>query len=491
MQPRTLDRDTAALLDAYNEVAYISDPNGACHPNRLAAIGRLLGLDTAPIANCRVLELACGEGINLVPVAATLPQATFVGIDIAEAPLARARRMAEAIGLTNLQLLNRDLADLPADLGPFDYIVAHGVYSWVPDAVRAGLLPSIARLLAPDGVAFVSYNTLPGCHLRRAVWDLLRHHTRDIADRRSRMAAARALCSLVAAPVPGQTLEQEAFRSEVRRAGEASDAELEHDNLAPINHAVHFRDFLADASAARLTFLAEAELGSMLGAGLAAEVRQALGRMDRLEREQYLDFLSFRRYRESLVCHTGALSRFVVQPDRALPMHAVATAQLRLAAPAPRAAGDPDARALKELLLARFPGSVPVAEWAEQRGRERAGATPGTPRPAAQLVVEAYVTGDIDLRVEPVAVAATPGERPEAFAAARWLAGEHAVVPSLYHEVVRLEAPVARQLVALLDGTRTRGQLLTQLGDAAPATDAPARLEHLLGQLAASALLVR
>jgi hypothetical protein len=58
MQPRTPDRDTAALLDACNEFAYISDPNGACHPNRLAAIGRLLGLDTAPIANCRVPELA-------------------------------------------------------------------------------------------------------------------------------------------------------------------------------------------------------------------------------------------------------------------------------------------------------------------------------------------------------------------------------------------------------------------------------------------------
>lgn len=478
-------RETADLVDAYNDVAYVSDPNPACHPNRLAVIGRLLGLDTAPTATCRVLEIACGEGVNLLPAATSLPQAHFVGIDIAAAPLARAQRMADDLRLGNVRLLQCDLADLPADLGQFDYVIAHGVHSWLPDEVRARLLPAIAAHLAPAGVAFASYNTLPGCHLRRAVWDLLHHHTRGIGERRERMAAARALAPLFAGAVAGLTPEQQAFHTEVRRAIEASEAELEHDNLAPVIHPVHFHEFVAEAARAGLAFLAEAEPASMLGTALAPDARRALGAMDRLAREQYLDFVGFRRYRESLLCHAGALSRFVIQPDRALPLHAVATAALRLSTP--RRVDGGDGQALRDRLRAAFPRSVPVAELVAAPRRDAA----GSQRPVEQLVVEAFVAGEADLRIAPAAAVATPGERPEAFAAARWLAREHAAVPSVYHEVVRLGAPLVRRLVTALDGTRTRDEIVALLDDPGLSADPAPRLEGLLRQLGASALLVR
>lgn len=480
-------RETADLVAAYNDVAYVSDPVPQCHPNRLATIGRLLGLETAPLATCRVLELACGEGINLLPPAATLPQASFVGIDIAPAPLARAQQMTDDLGLANVRLLQCDLAALPADLGPFDYVIARGVHSWLPDEVRAHLLPAIARHLAPGGVALASYNTLPGCHLRRAVWDLLRYHTRAIDGRRERLAAARALGALFTAPAAGLVPEQAAFRAEVRRTIGASEAEIEHDNLAPVNHPVYFHEFAAEAARAGLAFLAEADLASMLSTRLPPDVRRALGAMDRLAREQYLDFLGFRRYRESLLCHAGALSSFVVRPERALPLHAVATAQLRLAAPSAEAPVEGEGGALRERLRGAFPQSIPVAELVLAPQRAPAAGD----RPLVQAVVEAYVARDLDLRVEPVAAVAVPGERPEAFAAARWLAREHAVVPSVYQEVVRLGAPLVRRLVAGLDGTRTRGELIAFLDDPALAVDPGPRLETLLRQLGASALLVR
>jgi SAM-dependent methyltransferase len=485
MQPRTPDRDTAALLDAYNEVAYVSDPVPQCHPNRLATVGRLLGLETAPLATCRVLELACGEGINLLPPAASLPRAVFVGVDIAPAPLARAQQMADDLGLANVRLLQCDLAALPSDLGQFDYVIARGVHSWLPDEVRARLLPAIACHLAPGGVAFASYNTLPGCHLRRAVWDLLRQHTHAIGERRERLAAVRALGALFTTPPDGMPPAQAAFRAEVRHAIEASEAELEHDNLAPVNHPVYFHEFAAEAAQAGLAFLAEADLASMLGWGLPPDVRRALGAMDRLAREQYLDFLGFRRYRESLLCHAQALSRFVVRPERALSLHAVATAQLRLAPRGTEIPAGGEGGALRERLRATFPQSVAVEELVQAQPRAAG------ERPTVQAVVEAYVARDLELLIEPVAVVAVPGERPEAFAAARWLAREHAVVPSVYQDVVRLGAPLVRRLVAGLDGTRTRDELIAFLDDPALAVDPGPRLEHLLGQLAASALLVR
>ena len=161
MQESAQDED--ALLRAYNDVAYTSHPDFATHPDHLATVATLLGLDVAPVATCRVLELACGDGTNLLPVAAALPNATFVGIDFAARPVARAQRMASDLGLANVRLLQRDLRELPADLGTFDYVIAHGLYSWVPADVRAHVLPLIARHLAPQGVAFVSCNPAACC----------------------------------------------------------------------------------------------------------------------------------------------------------------------------------------------------------------------------------------------------------------------------------------------------------------------------------------
>ena len=190
-----------ALVKSYNDVAYTSLPDAARHPARLATIGTLFGLDVAPLANCRILELACGDGLNIVPIAATLPNATLVGFDFAARPVARAQAMARDLGLSNIELLQLDLRELPADLGNFDYIIAHGLYSWIPANVRAHVLPLIKRHLAPNGVAFVSYNTLPGCHMRRTVWEMLKYHTRDPPGMPAKVAAARSLLKMVATPV--------------------------------------------------------------------------------------------------------------------------------------------------------------------------------------------------------------------------------------------------------------------------------------------------
>jgi tRNA G46 methylase TrmB len=107
--PDAPPRTSEALADSYNDVPFRSNPNAACVPSRLATIATLLGLDPAPVASCRVLELACGNGINLLPIAATLPDATFVGVDFAARPIARAQRMADDLGLANVRLLQLDL----------------------------------------------------------------------------------------------------------------------------------------------------------------------------------------------------------------------------------------------------------------------------------------------------------------------------------------------------------------------------------------------
>jgi SAM-dependent methyltransferase len=477
-----------ALAESYNDVPYTSAPSPARHPERLATIGTLLGVDVAPVTTCRVLELACGDGASLVSIADTLPNARFVGVDFAAQPIARARRMADAIGAVNVELLERDVRELPADLGCFDYVIAHGLYSWIPADVRAHVLPAIAHHLAPKGIAYVSYNTLPGSHMRAIVWDMLKHHTRGIGDKRAKLAAARSVLELVATPVAGDNAGQQAMRGEVREALQSPDAALAHDDLSEPNIPVHFDEFVADAARAGLTFVAEAHLNAMTGEGLASNVREALGGLDRLAREQYLDFIRFRRFRESLVCHADALSHFVVEPARTLRLHALPSLDARSAASrGDTQRMDPDAGATMKMLLERWPQSVSVAEIDRWRMQHPASASLS---PTDRLVTGLYATGLIDLRTAPIPVASVAGARPRAFAAARWLTREHEVIPSLYHAALRYRDPIGRALLERLDGTRTRAELCAELAGPFAGPDGSARLDRALGVLASKALLV-
>jgi hypothetical protein len=353
------------------------------------------------------------------------------------------------------------------------------------------VLPLIARHLAPQGVAFVSYNTLPGCHMRRGVWDMLKYHTRDIAEMPAKVASARSLLDLVGRPVAAESVAQQAMRAEIREAGGSPDAVLAHDDMSEPNTPVYFHEFMADATRAGLTYLAEARLSTMMGGGLDPEVRQALGPLDRLTREQYLDFVHFRRFRETLLCHAGALERFVIQPPRALNMHATPSLSFRL--DAERAGHDPGANAgiaaLQQLLLARWPHSVPVSELAAWH-RQLQPAAPETSRPIESVLVEMFVGGIVDLRTTPVAAAAAAGERPMAFAPARWMLRETEFATSCYHDTYRL-GPDDRRLVALLDGRNTRADLVAALGDLVAGPSGGNQVDAALHALARLALLVR
>ena len=140
-----------------------------------------------------------------VPVAAALPNATFVGVDFAARPVARATRMASDLGLANVRLLQLDLREFPADIGQLRlHHRARPVLVGTGRRARPCTAADRAPSGAPNGVAFVSYNTLPGCHMRRAVWEMLKFHTREIADKPAKVAAARSLIALVATPVVGR-----------------------------------------------------------------------------------------------------------------------------------------------------------------------------------------------------------------------------------------------------------------------------------------------
>jgi cyclopropane fatty-acyl-phospholipid synthase-like methyltransferase len=145
----------------YDAIPYPSNPFRQTRPERLAAIAKLFGLDAPPAERCRVLEIGCSMGGNLVVMAQDNPESQYVGIDASSRQIAEGWKTVEALGLGNLQLKHMDVLDVTEDLGRFDYVICHGVFSWVPARVQSKILEICQRQLAQNGIGYISYNTYP------------------------------------------------------------------------------------------------------------------------------------------------------------------------------------------------------------------------------------------------------------------------------------------------------------------------------------------
>ncbi|MCA9195015.1 MAG: class I SAM-dependent methyltransferase [Planctomycetales bacterium] len=157
----------------YDQIPYPSLPIQRTHPSHLAAVARLFGMLPTSPKNCRVLELGCAAGNNLLLLASHYPKSEFVGVDSSVTQIEEGLAAVNELRLENISLEAMDLLDIDESFGAFDYVICHGVFSWVPHSTQTGILEIGRRCLAPNGVFFISYNTYPGWHMRRAVRDMI------------------------------------------------------------------------------------------------------------------------------------------------------------------------------------------------------------------------------------------------------------------------------------------------------------------------------
>ena len=295
-------------MDHYAAVPYQSIPFPDSHPSHLATIGRLFGLSPADPNRARVLELGCAAGGNLIPLACYQPEGRYLGIDLAPNQVADGQALIQRLGLTNCELRAGDILDLDQTLGEFDYIVAHGVYSWVPDPVRRHLLRLCWGLLAPHGIAYISYNTLPGWRMRGMLRDLLQYAARDAESAADKLAAAHAAMARMAAAVDGlDALSARYLKAELAGLKDTHPSYLLHEYMAEENRAFLLRDFIGDAAEGGLTYIADSELQTLFPAVLGDRVEQALADIeDQIEIEQWHDFVANRNFRRSLLCRDDA-----------------------------------------------------------------------------------------------------------------------------------------------------------------------------------------
>jgi len=294
------------LSSSFDALPYRHGSIAATHPARLGAIARLLGHGAAPPDHCRVLELGCGEGMNLLPLAERFPSSHFVGVDFSPAQIGVGEEVRAAAGIGNARLVCADLREFEPEAGAFDYVIAHGVYSWVSDAVKDRLLKLCAHALASDGLAYVSYNVHPGWGLPGSLRAILRSELAGVADPRAHL---RRLLPALQRAFSGQTTPYARLMSEALTSMQAKpEALLFHDELEVVNDPVTFLDFTTHAAAHGLQYLAEADFASMPLDHLPAEARGALAELDVdfFRGQQLLDLLGNRQFRASLLTRSGA-----------------------------------------------------------------------------------------------------------------------------------------------------------------------------------------
>lgn len=286
-------------LTIYDLVTYPSHAFGQTHPNRLGAVAALHGLPYAPCEQARVLEVGCGDGLNLIALAVAWPQGTFEGFDLAPSAVARGQAMIEALGLTNVRLAALDIRDAAPEPDAFDYVIAHGLYSWIPETVRDALMALIDRALTPSGVAFVSYNALPGGYLRIMARDMLLDGLQGVEDPEERLQRALAMLKSVVEEPGVDDFERTVMRTMCQRFLKYSPEALFHDDLADVFEPVYLKTFAAHAERHGLQFLGEAGLDL---------VRDGFddGALSAVAAAQIGDFAAVRNFRQSLLVRAAA-----------------------------------------------------------------------------------------------------------------------------------------------------------------------------------------
>jgi SAM-dependent methyltransferase len=487
--------------DPYDQLPYTDHAYAESHPDRLSVVARLSGWEPPAVVGARILELGCGRGGNLLPIAAGLPGARLVGVDRAARQIEEATAIARAVRLDNVELVASPVERFEPDQA-FDFIICHGLCSWVPPATRRSLLATIGSALAPGGVAYVSFNCLPGWYERLAARDWLRSFPGT--------APPASLAWLRDAISPELADYRRRIDAITKRLEETDAAYARHEYLAEEHHPQLVSELLAEAGKAGLAYLGDAIPSGTALELLPKPVSERASALGVAAGQQVIDFVQCTAFRRALfVRRADAEARAWTHPAH-LDRRALDSLRIRSRL-RPHDAADPQAgterfdgpgglallqsapgvRRVLHQLARVAPRSMPFAELASAAAI-----------PPGELRDEAFdlwlATGTISLHVrEPGPPEAETARRdhPEAAALARWHAAHGGALTNRWHEEVELDDPLLRTLLARLDGSRSVDDLARELGQSGPTAtlDTDARLQLLracLEVLASAGLLV-
>ena len=461
---------------SYDDIPYDGGIVVGSHPEHLATIGRLFGMAPAPVQHCRVLEIGCATGANLLPMAYSLPHAEFTGIDPSRRQIELGMKMLAEYGVSNVELVVADIRDALAWQREFDYIVCHGVLTWVAPEVQDAILAACRRLLAPNGIAYLSYNALPGFHMRAAIGEMLRYHARNFQDPGERIDQGRAILNFLvtaSGSASGGDETLNVYNSMLQREKAILDGAprsyLMHEHLVDDSSALYLHEFVDFAKSHALQYIGDAAFATMLVRDLPDDVAEEINRIapDQVSLEQYRDFVVNRMFRKSLVCRDDVTLERHISTDviasllfrGRLVRNRDGQWQINKFGGAVVAVTDAGVTALLDVLEEAAPATLDFSELARRVGDRDASAAEQLPA----ILLSLYSLDGVDFRTWAPTVAATVSVKPEAFLPARKSArAGMSSVPVPYHNTIALDAFVCRML-PLVDGSRDHAELTTAM----------------------------
>ena len=308
-QPSTDQAGIEALKDSYDDFLYVSKAFASCSINSLIATARIYGLDPAPIKGARVLELGSSCGGNIIPQALYYPEATFTGIDLSSVQIKHGNELIESMGLTNVNLLEKDIMDIDDDFGTFDYIIVHGIWSWVPDIVKDKILSICNRNLSDRGIAYVSYNTYPGWKRLEQMRDIMLYSEKQL---KSQSLQERTVYTKNVLKLLGETMNMDQRSQErsgykianINSVLASNDYYVGHEYLETFNDPVYVSEFIERAEQQGCVYIGDESLEKSFITWLNDKVVdniKTLANGNHKDKEQYYDFVYDTQFRMALL----------------------------------------------------------------------------------------------------------------------------------------------------------------------------------------------
>lgn len=464
---------TQSIKEAYEEIPYPSYVHPQTHPDRLATMAKFFGLNPTPVEKCRMLELGCADGRGLTAFAYDLRDSEFVGIDIAANHIEQGNQIISELGLENIKLLEMDLMKLDESFGKFDYIVAHGFFAWVPDFVREKVMDVCKKNLAENGVAYISFNAYPGCHIRQMIRGMMRYHTKDITGNIERANQAASLVKFLAEIKDTHNAYRYTLQTELKHYEKADIRNILFDDLGEINRPFYFHEFISFAEKFGLQFLSEVNYFEMQDDNLPENTRAMLSQIrgDIVRYIQYLDFMEGKRFHITLLCHDHHKINRDVSPEIMKEFFLTSNAQTESTEPditgdgvetfynergARITTNNPLAKSSLHLMVKALPKYIQFDELLDecrtlinsQASKEDDADT------LCKILFEIFSTGLVSIRTHQPKLATVVSEKPFANPLASIQAKQLSIIPNLLCENIRVDDEFTLKLLEFLDGTR-------------------------------------
>ena len=292
------------IEETYNSMLYTSHAHHHSNPHRLSAVATLFGLEVPPVETARILELGCSRGGNSLPIAVHNPRATVVGVDLSASQIAIAQEAAKSMQLSNITFQEYDINEIGTDFGKFDYIICHGVYSWVPKDVQKAIRRVCRECLTENGVAFISYNTYPGWKGKEILRDVMLYQVNDGMSLQEKVSHGRGLLEFLDKNIKGGTM-RSVLDESCKSIMAAESSYIAHEYYEKFNLPQYFSEFLQEINEDGLSFVAESAYSGFYFSGLETTEHDALVREcgeDWMKFQQFLDYIRNRTFRRSIIC---------------------------------------------------------------------------------------------------------------------------------------------------------------------------------------------